>query len=74
MSSERDWGWDSGRDYQFAALRWSEDEAREELRKRLPSMEIGNHDQAIAILIDVLRWLPSEDTTVSKDCVVTTTE
>jgi hypothetical protein len=35
-------------------------------------MEIGNKNQAISILIDVLRSLPPEDTTVSKDCMVTT--
>jgi hypothetical protein len=72
VMSEPDWGWESGRDHQFAALGWSEVEAREELRKRLPSMEIGNKNQAISILIDVLRSLPPEDTTVSKDCMVTT--
>ena len=35
-------------------------------------MEIGNKNQAISVLIDVLRSLPPEDTTVSKDCMVTT--
>jgi hypothetical protein len=36
-------------------------------------MEIGNKkSQAISILIEVLRSLPPEDTTVSKDCMVTT--
>jgi hypothetical protein len=35
-------------------------------------MEIGNKSQAISILIEVLRSLPPGDTTVSKDCMVTT--
>jgi hypothetical protein len=61
-----------GRDHQFAALGWSEAQAREELRKRLPRMQIGNKSQVISILIEVLRSLPPEDTTVSKDCMVTT--
>jgi hypothetical protein len=70
--SKRRWGWESGQSYQFAASGRSEAEARKALRERLPRIDIGNKDEAVATLIGILRSLPPQDTTVGRDCLVTT--
>jgi hypothetical protein len=41
------------------------------MRLRLPTTALGDKDQAIATLIDILRSLPPDDNTVGKDCLVT---
>jgi hypothetical protein len=69
--SKRRWGWESGRTFQFATAGRSEAEARRAMRLRLPTTALGDKDQAIATLIDILRSLPPEDNTVGKDCLVT---
>ena len=69
---KRRWGWESGRNFQFAAAGRSEAEARRAMRLRLPTTALGDKDQAIATLIDILRSLPPADNTVGKDCLVTT--
>jgi hypothetical protein len=61
--SKRRWGWESGRSYQFAAAGWSEAAARRAMRIRLPTGDLGDKDQAVATLIDILRSLPPEDNT-----------
>jgi hypothetical protein len=65
-------GWESGRGYRFAALGFSEAEARADAQSRFPVVDLSSKELAISTLIDVLRSLPAEDTTVSKDCMVTT--
>jgi hypothetical protein len=70
--SKRRWGWESGRGFQFAASGRSEADARKALRTRLPTVDIGNKDHAVGTLIDVLRSLPPQDTTVGRDCLITT--
>jgi hypothetical protein len=70
--SKRRWGWESGRSYQFAAAGWSEAAARRAMRIGLRTTDLGDKDQAVATLIDILRSLPPEDNTVGKDCLVTT--
>jgi hypothetical protein len=69
---KRRWGWESGRNFQFAAAGRSEAEARRAMRLRLPATDLSDKGQAIATLIDILRSLPTEDNTVGKDCLVTT--
>lgn len=69
--SKRRWGWESGRTFQFATAGRSEAEARRAMRLRLPTTALGDKDQAIATLIDILRSLPPDDNTVGKDCMVT---
>jgi hypothetical protein len=72
VMSKRRWGWESGRSYLFAASGFSENEARAALRSRLPNTDLSSKEQAVSTLIDVLRSLPPQDTTVGKDCLVTT--
>jgi hypothetical protein len=69
---KRRWGWESGRNFQFAAAGRSEAEARRAMRLQLPTTALGDKDQTIATLIDILRSLPTEDNTVGKDSLVTT--
>ena len=71
MSKKR-WGWESGQSYFFGASGWSEVEAQNALRRWLRTTDTRDKDQTAATFIDVLRSLPSDDTTVSKDCLVTT--
>jgi hypothetical protein len=69
--SKRRWGWESGRSYLFSASGFSENEARAALRSRLPNTDLSR-EQVVSTFIDVLRSLPPQDTTVGKDCLITT--
>lgn len=66
------WGWESGRHYLFRASGRSQDLAQTLLRDSLHDVDLRSKTDTAAALIAVLRSLPPQDPTVSKDCLVTT--
>jgi hypothetical protein len=69
MSSQR-WGYEN-KNY-ARALGPKQNIAQKLLRERFRGADLSSKEGTAAVLIDILRSLPSEDPTVGRDCLVTT--